>query len=401
MQAPVITPEIPLRDHDAALEFPSDEARWASFGAALDEIQKRAKAKVGEEDLQYIRRVDRVSRTCEVVGRGLLYLGPGPVSFAAGCTFLWLYKQLHATEIGHPVLHGAYNKIPGDHGYHSHDYEWRAPIDEQSWIVGHNGKHHGLTNVNEADPDIDFGHARLTEHTPHRFSHYFQVPITLLTMPVFSVAMNAHFTGLVDLYVRPEDEKLHFAGDRSDESKKKAWARFNRKAKHYYAWEFGVLPLVGGPRFFRVLAGNVLTEMMRDVYTAATIYCGHVGDETASFPAGTRPRSKGERYAMQVSSANNFRVPWAVSVLCGALDLQIEHHLFPQLPANRLREIAPEVCRVCEAHGVEYRMESWPRTLGRVVKHLWRLSFPTAHDRAGAAEPTMAPPVDDAVLAAE
>jgi len=368
----------------APLGFETDEARWASFGRALDEIHHRAKAQVGEEDLTHIRRVDRFSRACEVVGRGLLYVGPGPVSFAAGVTFLWLYKQLQSTEIGHPVLHGAYNKIPGEHGYHSRNFEWKAPIDESSWIVGHNGKHHGLTNVDGSDPDIDFGHARVTEQSKHRFRHYFQVPLTLLTFPVFSVAMNAHFTGLVDLYVRPEDDKMHFAEDRSDASKREAWSRFNRKAAPYYAWEFGVLPLIGGPRFLRVLLGNILTEAMRDVYTAATIYCGHIGEDVASFPEGTRPRSKGERYAMQVSTANNFEVPWAISVLCGGLDLQIEHHLFPQLPTNRLREVAPQVRKVCEAHGVEYRSASWPRTLSRAFKHLWQLSFPTQSDKVRA-----------------
>ena len=295
-----------------------------------------------------------------MLGRGLLWLGPGPVTFVAGVAFLWLHKQLQATEIGHTVLHGAFNRIEGAERYRSAGFDWKVPIDEPSWMAGHNGKHHGLTNVQGSDPDVDFGHARLTEYTPHRFIHYFQVPLTLLTFPVFGLSMNAHFTGLVDLYVRSPDQPLHFVDDRSEASRRLARRRFFRKAIPYYGKELGLWPLLAGPRFFRVLLGNLLTEAMRDVYTAATIYCGHIGGEVASFPVGTRPHSKGERYAMQVAAANDFTVPWAVSVLCGGLDRQIEHHLFPTLPTNRLREVAPEVQRACEAHGVDYRRRRGP-----------------------------------------
>ena len=360
--------------------FDSDEARYDSFGAELDDLHRRAKAEVGEEDLTYIRRVNRFSRGCMVAGRGLVMFGPGPLSFVAGVGCLWLYKQLQTTEIGHTVLHGAFNRIEGAESYHSRDFEWQAPIDERSWISGHNGKHHGLTNVAGEDPDIDFGHARLTEETPHRFIHYLQVPLTLLTFPIFSVAMNAHFTGIVDLYVRPPGSETHFVPDRSDASKREAWTKFMRKAKPYYAWEFGFYPLLAGPRFFRVLLANVISEGLRDVYTAATIYCGHIGEDVESFPAGTRPRSKGERYAMQVQSANNFDVPWAVSVLCGGLDRQIEHHLFPALPTNRLREVSAEVREICAKHEVPYRAASWPRTLGKAFRQLRKLSKPTAEE---------------------
>jgi fatty acid desaturase len=46
---------------------------------------------------------------------------------------------------------------------------------------------------------------------------------------------------------------------------------------------------------------------------------------------------------MQVEASSNFEVSLPVSILCGALDKQIEHHLFPTLPPQRLRQIAPEV----------------------------------------------------------
>jgi len=62
-------------------------------------------------------------------------------------------------------------------------------------------------------------------------------------------------------------------------------------------------------------------------------------------------------------------------VLCGGLDRQIEHHLFPKLAPARLREVAPAVRRACEEHGVAYRTASWPVTLKKTFAHLRGLSF--------------------------
>jgi hypothetical protein len=74
-----------------------------------------------------------------------------------------------------------------------------------------------------------------------------------------------------------------------------------------------------------------------------------------------------------------------VSILCGALNLQIEHHLCPRLPPNRLREIAPRVKAICDEHGVRYRTASWSRTLRDVLRSLVALSAPGASAEAAAA----------------
>ena len=69
----------------------------------------------------------------------------------------------------------------------------------------------------------------------------------------------------------------------------------------------------------------------------------------------------------------NFEVPLGVSILCGALNLQIEHHLFPRLPPHRLRELAPRVRALCEAHGIRYRTAGWGSTLREVLARLREL----------------------------
>ena len=77
---------------------------------------------------------------------------------------------------------------------------------------------------------------------------------------------------------------------------------------------------------------------------------------------------------MQVEATNNFEVCLPLSILCGGLDRQIEHHLFPKLPPARLRKIAPEVRAVCDAHDVTYRTDTWWSTLKKALGHMRNLS---------------------------
>ena len=198
-------------------------------------------------------------------------------------------------------------------------------------------------------------------------------------LPWFTDAMNSHFTGVVDFWRgngRPE--KFDFIEDRSWASFKQSHGAAFRKYALYYGKNYLFFPLLAGPMFLKVLAGNFLANLLRNLYTGLTIFCGHVGEGVATFPEGTKARGRGQWYAMQAEASQNYRVPWVFSVLSGALDLQIEHHLFPKLPPNRLRQIQPRVQAICAAHGVQYQMTSWGSTLRRVFARLHELSHPDA-----------------------
>jgi len=187
--------------------------------------------------------------------------------------------------------------------------------------------------------------------------------------------MNMHFTGLIDVYFgNGRADRFDVIPDRAPATVARAHGRALRKAVPYWLRNYLLWPALAGPGFAKVVAGTWLAERARDVYSAATIYCGHVGDETAAYPEGTRAHGRGEWYAMQVEATNDFDVPLPISILCGALDKQIEHHLFPRLPPNRLRQIAPEVRAVCERFGVRYRSDGWGATLRRALAHLQTLS---------------------------
>jgi hypothetical protein len=115
-----------------------------------------------------------------------------------------------------------------------------------------------------------------------------------------------------------------------------------RKALPYYGREYFMMPALAGPLWWKALLGNALSEIMRDAFTYAVLRYGH-------------------------DAETNIRLPKPLSILAGGLDLRIEHRLFPQLPPHRLREIAPEVKRAFEAHGVPYRVEGIRALLKRVA----------------------------------
>jgi len=353
-----------------------DAVRYREFAEELEDVKRRAMARVGPEDVRHVVRLNRISRAFEVVGRVLGHLSPEPLTFSLGVFSLFVHKQLQAAEIGHTALHGSYDKLEGAEAFASKTFRWDVPIDEESWRSGHNVRHHGNTNVAGKDPDIHFGGARLTAQTPHRALNLVQLPFMLgFLAPNFTFLMNLHFTGLHDVFFdNGLPQKLDVLPDRSPASIRSAWRKSLRKWVPYYLKNYVFFPALAGPMFWKVLLGNWLAETLRDLYSAATIFCGHVGDDVASYPLGTKVPSKGHWYAMQIEASNDFEVPRLLSILCGGLDRQIEHHLFPTLPPERLREIAPEVRAICARYGVQYKTDSWPRTLKKALAHIARLS---------------------------
>ncbi len=355
----------------------SDEKRLQEFGRAIDAIHQRHEADLGERDLEYILRICRISRNLERVGRSLIHVSFEPLGFTSGIIALWIHRQLEATEIGHMALHGAFDKLGERTGLQSKTFRWKFPVDEESWRHAHNTRHHPFTNVVGKDPDIHFGFVRLTKDTPHRSIHFFQLPIfTFFIIPNFGSAINTHVTGLLDVYLgNGLSNEMDFLEDRTLSSALNAHRKAFRKWAPYYAENYILYPALAGPFFWKVMLGNWLAEKLRDIYTGVTVLCGHVGSDVKSYPDQSRSANRGLWYARQVEAANNFKVSRPLSILCGALDYQIEHHLFPRLPPNRLRDISQEVEACCQEYGIRYKSDTWPKTIMKAFTQIARLSL--------------------------
>jgi len=127
-----------------------------------------------------------------------------------------------------------------------------------------------------------------------------------------------------------------------------------------------------------VLAGNVTADVVRNLWSFTIIFCGHFPDGVAQFTEEeTESETRGQWYLRQLLGSANLEGGKLFDVMTGNLSYQIEHHLFPDLPAHRYGEIAGEVRAICERYGLPYNSGSLQRQFGTVVRRIFRLALPT------------------------
>lgn len=349
---------------------------WEAFQREIYEIGAQVKAQIGPKDLAYLKKVKRLSRLSEILGRALLHVSLDPFTWSAGVLALWVHLQIETAEIGHSALHGCWDGLKGAEKFSSTAFKWDTPVDERSWQHEHNILHHQYANVVGRDPDLNYGDLRVAEQTPWMPYHLIQLAQVFWTAPFFLWVIATYATGLTDLF-HPKKESAYapILPDRKIKTLLSSVKRTTGKMVPYALYHFVFWPLLAGPFWWKVLGGNIAADLIRNVYTAATIYAGHFGDDLKYHDRSFQAHSRGEWFKAQIEAAHDYKVPYAVSLLCGALDCQIEHHLFPKLPPNRLREIAPRIRAVCEKYGVPYNKVGWGKTLEIALKRLARMSF--------------------------
>ena len=334
-----------------------------AFGAEMDGIRQRILADLGEEDAAYIRNVVKRQRQLEVAGRALMYLPPAwPLAVAA----LSLSKILDNMEIGHNVMHGQYDWM-GDPALNSRMYEWDNVCPSEQWKYSHNYIHHTYTNILGKDRDIGYGILRMDEDQPW-LPYYLGNPVYAFLLMVFfewGVAMH-------DLEV----ENI-VAGRRRVADNKALHAGIMRKVKRQALKDYLLFPALTGPLFPLTLLGNATANLVRNVWAFNIIFCGHFPAGVATFSQEEcEDESRGRWYHRQLLGSANITGGPLFHVLTGNLSHQIEHHLFPDLPARRYPEIAEEVRETCQRYGLAYNSGPLRRQLGSVARKIFRLALP-------------------------
>ena len=78
----------------------------------------------------------------------------------------------------------------------------------------------------------------------------------------------------------------------------------------------------------------------------------------------------------QVLTARNVKGNFFTELLYGGLNNQIEHHLFPDMPRNRLREAGQIVKPFCRERSISYHETGVLQSNVEILKHLHRVSSP-------------------------
>ncbi len=337
-----------------------------AFGAELDAIRERVIADLGERDATYIRNIIKTQRKLEVGGRALLFASIFPPFWLAGTAMLGISKILDNMEIGHNVMHGQYDWM-GDPAISSKAFEWDTACPADQWRHSHNYMHHTYTNIVDMDRDIGYGILRMSED--QKWSPYY------LGNPVYAFLLMVFFQYGVALH-ELETERIR-SGEISIADKKDVlrgiWAKIKRQTlKDYVAF-----PLLAGPFAPFVFAGNMTANLMRNVWSYMIIFCGHFPEGTQEFSIEeTENESRGQWYFRQLLGSANLTGGKLFHILSGNLSFQIEHHLFPDIPAHRHAEISVEVREICERYGLPYNTGPLYKQFGTVVRKIVRLALP-------------------------
>lgn len=350
------------------------------FGEELDALRARTVAQIGSVDAAYIRRVVAAVRYTGLLGRLLLYVGALGLALGGafvtwmmvpawilGTLLLGLSKILENMEVGHNVMHGQYDWMRDPH-LDGKTYEWDIVATGDNWRRTHNYQHHTWTNVRGMDDDIGYGLLRLFPE--QRWRPFY------LVQPFIAVV----FALLFEWGVAIQD--LRLGRWLTGKTKHKAmWRKFvpvGRKMGKQMLKDYVLFPLLAGPFFLPVLLGNVVANVMRNLWTYMVIFCGHFTHDAEVFPKeSVRNESRGHWYLRQLRGSSNLSGGKWMDLMTGNLSHQIEHHFYPDIPAWRYAAIAVEVRDICGRYGQHYDTGSLPRQFGEVVWRILRHAWPS------------------------
>ncbi|MGV9411933.1 fatty acid desaturase family protein [Nocardia sp. NPDC003693] len=345
-----------------------------AIGAELDAIRREIESSRGERDARYIRNVIRLQRALEISGRGVLFFSLFPPAWFTGAALLGAAKIIENMEIGHNVMHGQWDWM-NDPEIHSTSWEWDNAGPSEHWKITHNFLHHKYTNVLGMDDDIGYGLLRVTRD--QRWSPFY------LGQPLYNLLLQSFFEYGVAIqhlelgkvakkkWAKDSPEWKQFEADRALVLKK-----IGKQAGKDYL----LFPLLTGPAFFGTLTANLAANVIRNVWTNAVIFCGHFPDGAEKFTKhDVLTETQGEWYLRQMLGSANIDGGKLMHFMSGNLSHQIEHHLFPDLPSNRLASIAVRVRAMCDKYDLPYTSGSLPVQYFKSWRTIMKLSLPNKY----------------------
>ena len=353
------------------------EEQIAEIGRDLDAIRQRVVDDLGVADRAYIYNVIKAQRAFEVTGRASLLLSALPPFWLFGAAALSVSKILDNMEIGHNVMHGQYDWMR-DPALNSKRFEWDTACPSDQWRHSHNYIHHTYTNIVDKDRDIGYGILRMDE--AQKWNPYY------LGNPVWAFLLMVLFQYGVALHDLEVENVL--SGKRKPAENKALLRGIWRKVGNQALKDYLLFPLLTGPQFLATLSANASANLVRNLWAYSIIFCGHFPTGVATFTEEeTANESRGQWYIRQMLGSANITGGNLFHIMSGNLSHQIEHHLFPDLPARRYREIAPEVRALCEKYGLPYTTGRLSKQLGSTWAKIFRLALPS---RRSAEQPASA-----------
>jgi fatty acid desaturase len=397
------------------------EQEREKLGKELDAIHDEVFADLGDRDRAYIKKVISVQRQIIVAGRVLLLGSRSKTAWVLGTACLGMAKILENMEIGHNVMHGQWDWM-NDPDIHSSVWDWDTASTAESWRHSHNFIHHTYTNIRGKDKDLGYEIMRIDPHQPWKPAYLGQFFYNALLTVLFEWGVAVH-----DM-----DIEAIRSGDKPWSEVRKDLKGIGIKArsqilKDYIGWPvisagaFALVQLASGGRleqpaksrlarrlrkmssggrvdatanfldkvapgvestYLRTLTADAVANVIRNVWAHAIIFCGHFPDQTYTFSQEeVEDETRAEWYLRQLVGAANIDGSPLFHVISGNLGYQVEHHLFPDMPASRYSEIAPKIKDICERYELPYNTGRFSKQWFMVHRTIFRLAFPGGKPR--------------------
>ena len=339
-----------------------------AFGRRVEEIRQNIMSDIGEKDAKYIYKIRNFVRYSEISSRALLMFGGWlPPVWLVGTGLLGISKIVENMELGHNVMHGQFDWL-NDPSLNGANYDWDTMATGDDWKYTHNYVHHTYTNIVGKDHDIGYGLLRVSESQKWEPRFLLNIPLAIQLMVFFE-----WYVGVQNLHL--EDALIY-----KTKTWKQVWAdatKFRKKARRQILKDYVFFPVIAGPNALPVLAGNVVANIIRSLWSSAVIFNGHFTEDAETFEAdNTENETRAEWYLRQIRGSSNFTGTDWLHILSGNLSHQIEHHLFPDMPANRYAEAAPKIRALCAEYGVNYNEANFFKQFWSVWVRLAKCSLP-------------------------
>ena len=272
-------------------------------------------------------------------------------------------------EIGHNVLHGQWDWMR-DPKIHSTTWDWDHASPPEQWKRAHNERHHTYTNILGKDNDLGYGILRVDEAQPCERRH--------LVQPLWNLFNACFFEYGIAMYDLDLGAELAAGGLLATAGLRTA---FNT-AQDPPAGDQGLRSAPAGGQRHGFGTADTACErdgnLLRNLWSHSVIMCGHFPEGVQTFEVATLDASetRGRWYVRQMLGSADISGSPLMHLLTGNLSHQIEHHLFPDLPSNRYREIATAVRDLFAKYGLRYHSAPLPRQVASAWHKVIRLSVP-------------------------
>jgi linoleoyl-CoA desaturase len=351
------------------------DADIENLAVELDAIRQDIEDSRGERDARYIRRTIAAQRALEVTGRVLLAASSRRSTWWAGAVTLGVAKIVENMEIGHNVMHGQWDWM-NDPEIHSTTWEWDNLGASKHWRYNHNFVHHKYANILGMDDDVGYGMLRVTRDQRWKRHNLFNVVFNTILAVAFEWGVGLQHVELGKIFkgrAAPEDSRVRIH-------------EFGRKAARQLVKDYVAFPALTSlspeATYTSTLKANLTANVIRNLWANAVIFCGHFPDGAEKFTKTDMVgESKGQWYLRQMLGSANFNAGPVMRFMSGNLCHQIEHHLYPDLPSNRLAEISVRVREICDKYDLPYTTGPFLLQYAKTWRTIAKLSLPNKYLR--------------------